>query len=186
MAYFGATTPIIAKLTADTPTYEDGFECGEAMEITLEPQTSEANLYGNNRAVNSINRFRALNVTLGVTRLPKEAYEVMFGRTVGSTGGVTFKSTDVPNYVGMGFVTMEEVDGLTKYVPYWLYKVKFTPPSSGATSIGDSITFNSPSITGTAIALASGVYQDFDICDTEADAIEWLKEKADMSTDVGG
>ena len=73
MAYFGLTTPIIAKLTKDTPTYESGFECGEAMEVTLEAQNSEANLYGNNRAVNSVNRFRALNVTLGVTRLPKEA-----------------------------------------------------------------------------------------------------------------
>lgn len=185
MAYFGATTPIIAKLTADTPTYEDGFECGEAMEITLETSNSEANLYGNNRAVNSINRFQALTVTLGVTRLPKEAYEVMFGRTVGDTGGVTFKSTDVPNYVGMGFVTMEEVDGVTKYVPYWVYKVKFAAPSAAASTIGDSITFNSPSLTGTAIALTDGRYQDFDICDTEAEAIEWLKDKADMTTDSG-
>lgn len=183
MAYFGAKTPIIAKLTNDTPTYEDGFECGEAMEITLEPGNSEATLYGNNQAVNSINRFKALTVTLGVTRLPKEAYTVIFGRTVGTNGGVTFSANDVTNYVGFGFVTMEEVGGVQKYVPYWVYKVKFAAPTAKATTIGDSIEFSTPSLTGTAIALSDGKYQDFDICDTEEAAIAWLKGKAGITTE---
>jgi len=180
MAYFGSTTPIIAKLTNDTPTYSDGFECGEAIEVALEPGGSEANLYGNNRATNSVNRFKALTVTLGVTRLPKEAYEIIYGRTVSDTGGVTFNSKDATNYVGFGFVTMEEIDGVEKHIPYWVYKVKFAAPSSKAKTIGDSIEFSTPSLSGTAITLADGRYQDFEICDTETKAIEWLKEKANI------
>ena len=178
MAYFGARTPIIAKLKDDTPTYENGFECGEAMEISLEPGSSEATLYGNNQATNSVNRFKSLAVTLDVTRLPKEAYTVIFGRTVSESGGVTFNTNDTTHYVGFGFVTMEEIDGVQKYIPYWVYKVKFAAPASKAKTIGDSIEFSTPSLTGTAIALPDGKYQDFDICETEEAAITWLKEKA--------
>lgn len=54
----------------------------------------------------------------------------MFGHKVneGKTGA-TFNKDDQAKYVGMGWISVEKVDGVRKFIGNVLYKVKFSEPS---------------------------------------------------------
>ena len=77
----------------------------------------------------------------------------------------------------------EKVDGVRKYTASWLYKVKFTGGQESYKVKGDNIEYQTPSITGQAMALPDGKWKDVKTFDTEAEAIAWLDEKGGKTTD---
>lgn len=190
MAYIGLTTPIFAlgNYTAATPTYSKGFICGKAMNTDIDPQYAEGSLFGDNAQAEYDNEFKSANVTLGTTTLPTEAEEVLYGHTVSEDKKeITDSSGDEANYVGMGITTQEKVEGVSKFVAMWMYKVKFQGGKESFKTKGDSIEYQTPSISGVAIALDKAdkngkkPWRDRKIFETEAEAIAWLKTKAGMT-----
>ena len=189
MAYIGLTTPIFAlgNYASATPTYSKGFVCGKAMNTDIDPQYAEGSLYGDNSQAEYDNEFKHANITLGTTSLPTQAEEVLYGHTVAEDNKeITDSAGDEANYVGMGVVTQEKVDGESKYVAMWMYKVKFQGGKESFKTKGDNIEYQTPSISGKAIALDKAdskgkkPWRDRKIFDTEAEAITWLKTKAGM------
>lgn len=190
MAYIGLTTPIFAlgNYAAATPTYTKGFVCGKAMSTDIDPQYAEGSLYGDNSQAEYDNEFKNANITLGTTTLPIEAEEVLYGHTVSEDKTeITDSAGDEANYVGMGIVTQEKVSGVSKFVAMWMYKVKFQGGKESFKTKGDSIEYQTPSISGKAIALdktdekGKKMWRDRKIFNTEAEAITWLKTKANIN-----
>lgn len=191
MAYIGLTTPIFAlgDYTAAIPTYTKGFVCGKAMSTDIDPQYAEGSLYGDNSQAEYDNEFKNANITLGTTTLPVEAEEVLYGHTVSEDKNeITDSAGDEANYVGMGIVTQEKVSGVSKFVAMWMYKVKFQGGKESFKTKGDNIEYQTPSISGKAIALdktdekGKKMWRDRKIFNTEAEAITWLKTKANINT----
>lgn len=188
MAYIGLAYPTFAKLDPATNTYSDGFRIGEAVSINLNVNWNEAPLYGDNRLVEQIREFRDGTIDLGITSIPITAYETVFGHTVTTDEDVTTivdKTDDLPNAVGVGFVKEEIIEGKRAYWGYWLKKVLFTETGDSAQTKGESITFQTPTITGVIMALDDKTWRERKIFDNEADAIAYINEQAGITPEPG-
>lgn len=181
MAYFGLRYPIIAKYNRSTGVYSDGFTCGKAVSLEVTPNYSEGSLYGDDEQAEYEKAFTNANITLGTTTLPVEAAETVFGHTVdNATGEVIKKTTDESNYVGVGVVIDEVVDGVRKYIASILTCVQFSEGSESFATKGDSITFANPSITGLAIGDKNSVWIDRKPFDDAATALNYIKTTFNM------
>ena len=181
MAYFGLRYPIIAKYNRSTGVYSDGFVCGKAVSFEVTPNYSEGSLYGDDEQAEYEKAFTNANVTLGTTTLPVEAAETVFGHTVDSvSGAVTKKTTDEANYVGVGVVIDEVVDGVKKYYALIINCAQFSESAESFQTKGDSITFSNPSIAGLAIGDKNSVWQDKKPFDDAAAAQAYIKTTFNM------
>lgn len=184
MAYIGLAKPIIAKLdeSGSEPKYSDGFICGKAIGIDIDPQYAEGSLYGDNATAEYDKEFTQANITLNTTTLPAESANTMFGHEVkAETKEVVSKVSDSPNYVGVGVYVTEKVDGKRTFVAIWLYKTKFSEGKTSFKTKGNNIEYQTPSISGQAVGIGSGEWKETKTFDTEDEALAWLKEKAGMT-----
>lgn len=185
MAYIGLAKPYIAKLiNEETKTYANGFKCGKAMNVNIQPNYNEAKLHADNQLSEYVKEFKDGTMTLGTDRLPKEAEGVCFGHTT-NEDGVTYKTGDSANYVGVGFFVKEIEDGVNKYAAIVVYKVKFTENAEDYSTQGENIEFKTPSITGTISGLTSTEWKDKKKFDSEKEAEDWIKGVLNI-TDTGG
>ncbi|MCQ2087996.1 MAG: major tail protein [Bacilli bacterium] len=176
MANFGLSYPWMAKLDPATGTYSQAFKCGKAINTSVTPSYNETSLFADDQEQESVKEFKNAAVVLGADRLPKEAAVIVFGHTVEEDGTETDNVDDAPNYVGYGFVSSEMVDGVKKYRACVLHKVKFTEGEESFTTKGDSITFGTPTINGTATADSDGNWRTKSgYYTSKEDADEWIQ-----------
>lgn len=182
MAYIGLAVPVIAKWN-ENGTYSDGFRCGKAVETNITPQYAEGSLFGDNTKAEYDKEFKYADVTMGITLLPIEAHKVMFGHEVAEEGSetITFKATDEAGYVGYGFYVTEKVNGKRRYVACWLPKCKFSEGGDTFKTKGDSVEYQTPSVSGQAFAQDDTIWKIIEICETEEAAIAWLNGKAGIT-----
>jgi len=152
---FGFSKPYIAKYnyneSTGAVTYSDGFQVGEGVNTSVNPNYANAKLYGDNKCVDEVNEFISAAVSLGVTRMPLVAASMLFGHTIDDTTEHTEISNadDVSNFVGYGF-TAKNSDGT--YDACVLYKVKFSEGEDAYNTKEESITFKKPTLSGSAFA----------------------------------
>ena len=180
MAYVGLAMPVIKPATGS------GIVLGKAVGVDIEPQYSEASLYGDNVKAEYDKTFKSAKVKLETTTLPVDAHEALFGHSVtegtGSSGTkIVSKGSDSAKYVGFGVYTEESVDGVKKYVTAWLPKVKFSDANNSWETKGDSISYKTASIEGEALVDDDGVWKEVEIFSTEDAAISHLKTKAGIT-----
>lgn len=184
MAYIGLAYPTIAKLDPKTNTYSDGFRMGKAVSVNINTNYNEANLPGDNVIAESVKEFRDGTIDLGVTTIPIEAYRTVFGHEVTENEDGTVivdKTDDVPNYVGVGLVKEELVDGKKSYIAMWIKKVLFSESGESATTKGETISFQTPTITGTVLALDDKTWRERKIFNKESDAFAYIDNKAGIT-----
>ena len=173
MAFFGLSNPYIAKLNSDG-TYSDGFKCSEAVSTAVTPAFNEGALYGDNKLVEYIKEFKNAAVEAGVTSLPIVAANILFGHKV-TENSIIYNVDDAANYVGYGFISTELKKGKRVYGACILKKVLFAEGGDSYSTKGDSITFNTPTISGTASAPDDGDYKEVKFFDKKTDAEDFIK-----------
>lgn len=187
MAYIGLAKPTVAQLTEPANTYSKAFRLGKAIQIDITPAYAEGSLYGDNSKAEYDKEFNYADVVFNTTTLPIDAHTVMFGHTASADGdGITFKGNDAAGYVGVGFYVTEVVDGVRKYVASWLPKVKFTEGAESYKTKGEAIEYQTPSISGQAVANSKGIWKEVKPFTTETEAEEWLKTKSGETTPAQG
>ena len=175
MAYIGLRKPFVAQLDLATGTYSNGFQYSHAVSVNITPNYVEASLYGDDQQVEYEKSFKNANVSLGTTGTPAQAASTVFGHTV-NEGKVIYKATDESNYVGVGVIAPEKVDGVTKYVALIVLAAKFSDPADALTTKGENLQFNSPTIDGVAIANNDGEWKMTQAFDAETAAIAFIKD----------
>lgn len=177
MAYIGLRKPIVAKRTG-TKKYGDPFAFGKAIALTITPNYSEGSLNADDAQAEYDKIFNYAEMTMGTNTIPVKAHEVMFGHTVKTEEKeIDFNAKDEANYIGVGWITVEKIDGKQYFTGNFIYKAKFTEPSEDYETKGDSITYKTPSISGRALEEDDGDWKSVKVCDTEEDALKWIKEK---------
>lgn len=174
MAYVGLRKPIIAKLTGSG--YDEPFAFGKAIGLQVTPNYAEGSLYADDGQAEYDKEFSYAEVTLNTSTIPIEAYEKMFGHQVGEKN-VKFNADDQNNDVGVGWISVEKVNGVRTFIGNFLNKVKFSEPSEDYATKGESIEYKTPSITGRASAVDGGNWKETDTFNTEAEAKNWIYEK---------
>lgn len=182
MAYIGLAYLTVAKLS-ENGAYSGGFTCGHAMEMSITPQYAEGSLFGDDMKVEYDKEFKYADVSIGTTSLPIEAHEVMFGHEVKKETGesVTFKSTDEAGYVGVGVYVTEKVDGKRRYVACWMPKCKFSEGADSFKTKGDTVEYQTPTVSGQALALDDGIWKETKVFDAKDAVAAWINEKAGIT-----
>ena len=175
MAYVGLRKPIIAQLKSDG-TYDDPFAFGKAIGLQVTPNYAEGSLYADDGQAEYDKEFSYSEVTLNTSTIPIVAHEKMFGHTV-TEKNVKFNGDDQNNDVGLGWISVEKVNGVRSFIGNFLDKVKFSEPSEDYATRGESIEYKTPSITGRASAVDGGGWKETETFATEAEAKNWIYGK---------
>ena len=175
MAYVGLRKPIIAKLSSDG-TYDEPFTFGKAIGLQVTPNYAEGSLYADDGQAEYDKEFSYAEITLNTSTIPIIAHDKMFGHKV-TEKNVKFNGDDQNNDVGVGWISVEKVNGVRSFIGNFLNKVKFSEPSEDYATRGESIEYKTPSITGRASIVDGGDWKETETFDTEAEAENWIYEK---------
>ena len=198
MAGIGLYGVYYSKCTVSTSGIVTGYNgvstMGKAISASFEPNESDNNpLYANNAvAENNASNGSGGTLTLTLDRLTQDAAADLYGLTK-STASVTVNSSTVSgtgfkyygnetaNPVGVAFIKWnQENDDRQKHEVVIFRRVKFNFPSTEAQTMGESIEWQTPEITGNVAGLeGTGTnpwYQSF-VFATQAAAEQYISDQ---------
>lgn len=197
MATIGLSKPYYAVYSAaeNVVTYANGAVMGKATEANIEINTSDNNnLYGDNAIAETDRQFTSGTLTLSTTDLSQEVSKAILGlkeETLDSITGVTdedvseliYDDTQAIPYLGVGFIVKKVVNGVTMWRGIVLTKVMFSIPSDAATTQGETITWQVPSLTATIMRddSATRMWKREATFTTEAQAESYIKDRLSIS-----
>ena len=195
MAFVGMRHPVVATLTAHTagsePTYGTGMVLGHAIAGNLTITRNNNPLYADDTIVEDDNSVTSMSLELGVDDLTETVRAYMLGLVKKSTGtGTTvdtYYDTDAAApYVGFGYIRVRRLNGATKYEAIWYYKGMFSEEAENSATKGESIEWQTPTITARVMGLAIDstgalTFRKKQYFDTEGDAVTWLNGLAGIS-----
>ena len=193
MATIGLSKPYYAVYSAaeNVVTYANGAVMGKATEANIEINTSDNNnLCGDNAIAETYRQFTSGTLTLSTTDLSQEVSKAILGlkeETLDSITGVTdedvseliYDDTQAIPYLGVGFIVKKVVNGVTMWRGLVLTKVMFSIPSDAATTQGETITWQVPSLTATIMRddSATRMWKREATFTTEAQAEAYIKDR---------
>lgn len=149
MATIGLTDLYYATITEDSTTGEETYgtpvKLAKAISAELSVEYAEGTLYADDALSESVKEFKSGTLTLGIDELSATAAIALLGVTADVNGILISAAEDISNCVAIGF-RAKKADGNYRY--FWLYRVKFSTPSTSLSTKGDSITFSTPSLEG--------------------------------------
>lgn len=187
MATIGLSKPYYAKYNYDGSkvTRSGGGVLGKYTDININLNGGNENvLYGDNAPAESDNAFTGGKASLGTTELlPDVAHDVL-GTTQEPIDGMEGAKWNVYNenqkapYLSVGGVVKKKVSGAIKWMAFILEKIQFTTPGLQATTQGESITWQTPTLEANIMrsdADGHPWYRDSTLFDTEAEAEKAVK-----------
>lgn len=199
MAIKGLSIPIVANYaaTGSNVTYSNGMVAGAAVEYTASWTTSENNpLYGDNKIKeNDAGTFQSGELTLGTTDLTQDISKLILGLkeatfSYGESKEVkelVYDDDMKSPYLGFGVIELHQNDDVDEYRAVFLPKVQFALPENTATTKGETVEWQTPSITGTIYHSdqEDSNYKHPWMIDawfeTESDAVAYLKAKMSIT-----
>lgn len=200
MATVGLSKPYYAIYDANNgnPTYSNGGRLGKATELSLELDDTEANiLYADNGPAESDNQFTGgtLSVStddllpapmLGVLGLTLQAMSLPEATTP-APQWIVFDDNQVIPYIGFGGILKAKQNGVVKWIAVVLLKVQFRNPGVAAVTQGETIEWQTKTLTGTVMR-SDGPTHKWQLMstpmDTEADAEAAIKQVLNIPDDV--
>ncbi len=151
VATIGLDHMMYAKITEDEnglETYSTPVFLAKGMTVELSVELAEAVLYADDAASEVVMEFQSGTLTMGVDNIGASVAADLTGATVDKNGVLVSTTEDSGQPVAIGFRARKSNK---TYRYFWLYKVKFGIPATNLTTKGESVTFSTPSIEGTAI-----------------------------------
>ena len=190
MAGIGLSKPYFARYSegAETPSYSDGGVMGKYTELNISLNEGSANiLNGDNGPAESDNQFTGGTANISTTELSAENMSSVFGakKVPISAGVVTADASwyvwdddqTIP-YLGIGGIIKKKVNGDIKWVAFVLPKVQFRNPGMVAVTQGETISWQTQSLTADIMRSDEPKHRWYQISsylDTEADAEAIIK-----------
>lgn len=197
MATIGLSKPFYAVYnnSSGTVTYTAGASMGKATEANIEIETSEDNnLYADNAIAETDRQFTGGTLTLSTDDLSQEVSKAILGlneQALGEIAGVTdqsvkeliYDNTQVTPYLGIGFIIKKVVGGVTKWRGVMLAKIMFSIPSDAATTQGETIEWQVPTLTATIMRddSATQVWKREATFTTETQAEAYIKNRLSIT-----
>lgn len=200
MPQFGLRSIYAAKYnnTNGVISYSDIQHVGDAISANLELRYAEGRLYAEDMLAEYMRKAVGGTISIGVKYIKQAAQTLLFNSTTkartvaytpagGSATSVTATSVviggeDEGQYVGVAFFAPDMVDGVEKYTCVLVKKALFGPPSMSLQTMGESITFNTPTTSGEFLADDSAAHELLEVA--IVDNIE--AAKAWVQTVLGG
>ena len=196
MATLGVSKPYVAVYAnADgVVTYSLGTRLALATEVSPTFETpSDNNLYADNGIAETDKEFAGGTLTLGVDDLDNAGAKLILGLkentiTVGeeSVKELVYDDDRVAPYRGFGCIVKKKKGGANMWRAVVLPKIMFNIPEDAATTQGESIEWQTPSIEGTIMRddTVKHAWKREATFDTELAAEAYIKQVLDIT--VGG
>lgn len=152
MAYTGLKNFYYAKVTEDAEAgtvYESPKRLGAAISLSESPTTNMATLYAENGPAETAASNGPTTAEVGVKDLSPEVLADLLGQKMNTDGVLIQSREDRAPYVALGFQMTGESEN-DAFV--WLYKGKFSRPTTSGATKGESVEFSTPTISSTFIA----------------------------------
>ncbi len=179
----------MAKIGLKRPVYKSDTASGvigKAIQADISIETSDAKLYADDGIAESDSSFLSGTITLGIDDLSYETQAALLGHGLSVDGEITASVDDVAPYVGVGFYGKKVNSGAKKWRAIWLHKVQFAEPEDTNATKGDAVEFGTATIEGTIMLDDNGEWKSEKTFDTEADAIAYLNDKAELPVEASG
>ena len=185
MPYIGLRGMKVGKYvnTNGRVSYENVTDVGDAISASMELTIAEGTLWAEDGRAEVMRKATGGNITLGVKYIMDAAKKLLYGveektRTVGSNQVKSLVTTakQQGNYVGFACYAPDVIDNVEKYTAFFVKKAKFSQPSVSLQTADDSITFGTPTTTGTFLPDDSTdrAIMEAVTVDTEAAAVAWI------------
>ena len=193
MAFIGLRYPVAAAFAQTTegtmPTYTGGTVVGKAIQANLTKTHNQNPLYADDAIAEDDNSLTAMSLTLGVDDLADTVRAALLGDIAVETGSPAAATGEYDEGsvssapVGFGYIRVRRKGGVTKYQAIWYWKMLFSEDSEDTQTRGESIEWQTPTITGRAQGCYiddSGVakFRRRKTFDSETEAKTWLNAKA--------
>jgi phi13 family phage major tail protein len=189
MAVIGVSRPYfgIYTNTDGVITYTGGAVFAKAVEFSASIESGDDNnLYADNGIAESDRSFGGGSLSVTTDEISQTAAAAILGITartitVGNNTNVTEMVYDddmtAPD-LGFGIIIKKKVSGAYKYRAVFLRKIKFNIPEDAATTQGEAIEWQTPTIEGTIMRDDSPkhAWKSEVTVDTEADAEAYIKQ----------
>lgn len=176
----------MAKIGLKYPVYKSATKhgvIGKAIQADISIDVNDAKLFADDDVAESDKSFKSGTIKLGVDDLSDEIQTEFLGHAKDETSGeITANGNDNNPYVGIGFYGIKKVNDVRKFRAVWFPKVQFSEPEDTNKTKGESVEFNTPSLEGTIMLDNNGDWKKENTFDTEAEAKEYLQEKAGITT----
>lgn len=149
MATIGLDEMYYAKITSADDAdevYGTPKKMSGAISVDIAKNIAEAMLSADNRTYYANKSFSNGTITINLADISDEALVDIFGAVKDSKGGIAFSGNKLPEPVALGF-RATKANGKYRYT--WLLRVVFAPPGENVQTQGDTITYTTPSVTGT-------------------------------------
>ena len=120
------------------------------MHININPNGSLETLFGDDGPMETASTLGKIEVEIQKNALTSTNKADFLGHSIDANGGVIYGDSDVSPWVAIGFRTIKS-NGKYRYV--WLYKGRFTEPEDSNETKGDSINFQTDTISGQFVKL---------------------------------
>jgi len=194
MAGIGLRKPYVAKYvnTDGVISYTDGKLLAKAVEFSASIEASEDNnLYADDGIAESDVSFSNGSFEITTDDLETDASALIMGITADTiTVGTDTEVSELvydddmdPPDLGFGIIIPKKKNGVVKYRAIVFPKVKFNIPEEAATTQGETIEWQTPTVGGTIMRddSAKRVWKYEATLSTEADAETYIKDKLDIS-----
>lgn len=128
-------------------TYSTPVALPGAISLSITPNTNNNTLYADDGAYEDTTALGNIDVELGLADLAPEIQADILGHTM-KNGVLMRKSSDVQPYIALGGRSLKS-NG--KYRYFWLVKGKLNIPEQSRQTKGESIEYNTPSLSGSFI-----------------------------------
>ena len=173
--------------TAAAPEYDEPKILGRSIEVSVTPNYVEGSVYASNVATRQEKRVGSYTVSVNADAILTADLAAVLGRVTDNSGVQLIKPTASAPYVALGFALTLD-DGSKEY--WWLYKGKFSEPTTTGHTLEDSITYQHPTIEGTFVRRANddviAVILDDTTADTSTIAEGWFDEVYETPTQNNG
>lgn len=192
MAKTGMRYVVAARLKQENegalPTYENGMVIGRGISAEVSLTRSDSKLYADDVLAESENAITGGDISIGMDDILEEAQELVFGLVkTGEEGNYEYddKAVGAP-YVGVGYLQERRYKGVTSYLPFWYWKVQFAPMDDRAQTRGENVEWQTTTVSGTMMSVVKdatkvATFRTHKVCETAAQAIEWLNSMAGIA-----
>ena len=167
-------------------TYGTGTKLDDYMiRADLTEEHEDIGFYADDHKIDRENSMNGVSISLELSNLTDDMEKTLLGYTTGTDDELHVTDAASP-FVGVGFIRKERFKGALSYHSYWLYKVQLAKESDSSQTKGESIEFQTETLSGDAMAvkLAStgpDIYYSHVRCTTETAARTWLNGKAGIT-----
>lgn len=166
--------------------YGTGVQLADYMiRADINEERSDVSFYADDHKIDAENEVTGISVSLELANFSDALEKAFLGHVEGTGTELNVTDASAP-FVGVGFYRKERFKGTVTYHAFWIYKIQFSKDSDSTSTKGESIEFQTESLTGngmgvTLTAAGAVIYYSHSRVATEAAAVTYLKGKAGIS-----